>query len=349
MPKRLGITGPYQVAVVDYEEKPLEPNQVRIKTEYASGKHGTTTAMFDGSAFKGHDFNQEMRMFVPKEGPAPEKKGPSQPGNSGTSGVGVVTEIGGAVTKWKVGDRVFGAMDIRETNTKSEDGVWALGDIDPLTALAIEPAYVSIHCIREGNVRYGDSVVVIGLGAIGLIAVEMARAGGADKVFAVDMLPNRREWALKNGADAAFDPREVNAALEIHKANNNRGVDVAIEVSGAYPALNTAIQSVRVAGTVVSAGFYQGESKGLWLGREWHHNRINIVVPHGCGWGHPPRDFPGWDKQHGDDQIVAMMRRGALKAKGLINPLVKIDEAQPVFDAMRDDPNKLLKFGVSFV
>lgn len=168
------------------------------------------------------------------------------------------------------------------------NSLYELGDIDPLTALCLEPAYVSIHCIREGNVRYGDCVAVIGLGAIGCIAVEMARAAGADSVLAVDMLPNRRAWATKHGADAAFDPSEVNAAVEIHKATGGKGVDVAIEVSGAYPALNTATQAARICGTVVSAGFYQGESKGLWLGREWHHNRLNIVVPHGCGWGHPP-------------------------------------------------------------
>jgi hypothetical protein len=53
---------------------------------------------------------------------------------------------------------------------------------------------------------------------------------------------------------------------------------------------------------------------GLWLGREWHHNRLNIVVPHGCGWGHPPRDYPGWDSRRAQDVLVDMMRRGVFKA-----------------------------------
>lgn len=349
MPKRLGITGSYEVAVVDYDEAPLEPSQVRVKTEYASGKHGTTTAMFDGSVFRGQRFDQEMRMFLPEEPkPVAEPAAPKPPGGSGTSGVGVICEIGSDVTQWKVGDRVFGHMDIRETNVCAGDGVYELGDIDPLTALCVEPAYVSIHCIREGNVRYGDSVAVIGLGAIGLIAVEMARAAGADQVLAVDMLANRLEWAAKNGADEVFNPSECNAALEIHKATNKKGVDVAIEVSGAYPALNTAIQATRICGTVVSAGFYQGESKALWLGREWHHNRINIVVPHGCGWMHPPRDYPRWDNKRGTESLVAMMRRKTLVAKGLINPLISIGQGQEVFTKMRDDPGKLLKYGVKF-
>ena len=97
MPKRLAITGPYEVEVMEYEESALEPNQVRIRTEYASGKRGTTTEMFDGSVFRGQRFDQEMRMFVPEE-PKPSS-GPSKPGGSGTSGVGLITEIGSAVAK----------------------------------------------------------------------------------------------------------------------------------------------------------------------------------------------------------------------------------------------------------
>lgn len=331
MPKRLVVTAPYQV---------------RVKTEYASAKHGTTTAGFDGSTFRGQAFDQEMRLFLPQDEPRPAEA--RQPHGTGTAGVGVVTEIGSEVSRWKLGDRVFGHMQIRETNACSQANLFELGDIDPLTALCVEPAYVAIHCIREGNVRYGDTVAVIGLGAIGLVAVEMARAAGATKVLAVDTLPKRLEWATKNGADEVFNPTEVNAALEIHKATNKLGVDVAIEVAGAYAALNTALQSTRICGTVVSAGFYKGESSGLWLGREWHHNRLNIVIPHGCGWGHEPRDYPGWDRQRANEAIVTMMRKGVLKAEGMIDPLIEMDQAQVVFTQMRDDPGKLIKFGVKF-
>jgi threonine dehydrogenase-like Zn-dependent dehydrogenase len=334
--------------VIDYEEPPLQPKQVRVRTELASGKHGTTTAMFDGSTFRNQVFDQTMRMFLqapPPDPAAPEQKAPS---NAGNIGVGVVIEVGSQVSHWQKGDRVFGAMDVRETNVCGEEQLWELGTIAPETALCLEPAYVSLHCIREGNVRYGDSVAVIGLGAIGLIAVEMARRAGADMVLAADPLEKRRQWALDHGADAAFDPRSVNAARKIHEATGLRGVDVAIEAAGTYPALNTALQSVRVCGTVCSAGFYQGESKGLFLGREWHHNRLNIVVPHGCGWGHPPRDYPGWDNHRAQNSLVAMMRRGTLTAKGLIDPIVPLDQGPEVYALMRDDPGRLLKYGVRF-
>jgi threonine dehydrogenase-like Zn-dependent dehydrogenase len=346
MPRRLAITGPHKVEVIDYEDPPLEPDQVLVKNEFASGKHGTTTAMFDMANYVGQNFDQDMRLFVPVEGGPPPTPTPEAPWGTGTTGVGVVAEVGAEVTRWKVGDRVFGMMDVRETNTRGEDALWDLGDIDPLTALCVEPAYVSFHSIRESSVRYGDRVVIVGLGALGLLAVEMAAAAGAETVIAVDPLTKRREWAAANGAHHVLDPAECDVALEVHKLTGGPGVDVAIELAGKYPALETAIRCARVGGTVCSAGYYQGEAKGLWLGREWHHNRLTIVVPHGCGWGHPPRDYPLWDEGRAYDCIVSMMRQGKLNASGLIDPVVSLDEGPEVFRMIEEDPGKVIKYGV---
>jgi threonine dehydrogenase-like Zn-dependent dehydrogenase len=348
MPRRLAITGPHRVEVLEYEEPPLQSHQVRVRTVLASGKHGTTTAGFEGLNFRGQRFDQEMRLFVPAEGTeAPASTFPT-PRGTGTTGVGVVTEIGPEVTRWKVGDRVFGIMDVRETNVCRENRLWELGDVDPHLALCVEPAYVAFHCIRESPVRYGDSVAVIGLGALGLLAVSMAVAAGAERVFAVDPLPRRRECATRNGAEATFDPASGDAAQEIHQRMGGPGADVAIELSGTYPGLATAIRCARLTGTVCSAGFYQGEARGLWLGREWHHNRLNLVIPHGCGWGHPPRDHPRWDETRAYDCIVGMMRQGRLTARDLIAPVVALEEGPEVFRAIEEDPGSVIKFGVRF-
>jgi threonine dehydrogenase-like Zn-dependent dehydrogenase len=347
MPRRLAIVGPYEVEVLSYEDRALEANEVLVQTEVASGKHGTTFGMFDGRTFAGQRFDLEKRIFVPEETSPAEEAG-HQAHNSGTTGVGTVVEVGSEVTRWQKGDRVFGFMDVRETNICHEDRVWALGDVDPLLALCVEPAYVSFHCVRESQLRYGDRVAVIGLGALGLLAVRMAVQGGAEQVFAVDTLPNRRAWAAENGADHVLNPLEGDVALEIHRLTEDKGVDIAIELAGVYPALNTAIRSVRVGGTVCSAGFYQGEAHSLFLGREWHHNRLTIVVPHGCGWGHLPRDYPLWDEKRAYDSIVSLMRKGRLTAPGLIQPVVSLDEGPEVFRLIKEAPGEVIKYAVRF-
>ena len=346
MPRRLAITGSHTVEVIEYQDRSLNPHEVRVRTTIASGKHGTTVAGFDGVNFAGQRFDPEMRLFVEQK--ASPQADQTQPHNTGTSGVGGVEEIGSEVTRWRVGDRVFGPMDVRETNTCHEDSLWPLGDIDSELALCVEPAYVAFHCLRESQVRYGDKVAVIGLGAIGLLAVRMLVAAGAEQIVAVDPLSSRRQWAADHGAGHALDPAAGDAALEIHELTGGPGVDVAIEASGNYAALQTAIRATRVGGTVCSAGFYQGESRGLWLGREWHHNRLTVIVPHGCGWGHPPRDYPLWNERRASDAIVSLMRQGKLTAPGLIRPVVTIDRGPEVFRLIEEHPSEVLKFAVKF-
>jgi threonine dehydrogenase-like Zn-dependent dehydrogenase len=290
-----------------------------------------------------------MRLFVEAETDAPPSMPThDHPWNVGTTGVGTVVEVGTEVTRWKVGDRVFGTMDVRETNVCRANRVWELGEIDPLLALCIEPAYVAFHAVREAQVRFGDSVVVVGLGVLGLLAVRMAVLSGAETVIAIDMLANRREAALQMGADSALNPQDGDVARKVHEVNGGPGVDVAIELAGVYPALQTAIRCVRVGGTVCSAGFYQGEAKGIWLGREWHHNRLNMIVPHGCGWGHPPRDYPRWDEQRAYDALASLMSKGKLTAKGLITPVVSLEEGPQIFQLIKNEPEKVIKFAVQF-
>ncbi len=345
MPRRLASLRPFQVEVIEYEDPPLEPDQILIHTEWASGKHGTTMAMFDGGAFRGQHFDPDMRLFLPV---ATEQEPVPLPGRLGTTGVGSIVAVGSRVTRWQVGDRVFGLMDIRETNIMHENAVWALGEIEPTLALCLEPAYVAFHCIRESQVRYGDSVAIIGLGALGLLTVRMAAATGCERIIAIDPLPHRREWAAAHGADAVFDPQEGDVARRVHELTDGKGVDVAIELSGAYPALHTAIRCARVGGTICSAGFYQREAHDLWLGREWHHNRLTMIVPHGCGWGHPPRDYPRWDERRAYDALVSLMRQGKLTAPGLIEPIVSLDDAPEVFRLIRAEPDRVIKYGVRF-
>ena len=126
---------------------------------------------------------------------------------------------------------------------------------------------------------------------------------GAEKIFAVDPLPKRRELALEYGAHHALDPFEVDAALEIHKLTGGPGVDVAVELSATYQGLHE-----RDTGDTdgrhdpAPPGVYLGEGQGLWLGREFHRNRLTMIVPHGCFVGHKPRDYSRWDEYRAYDR-----------------------------------------------
>ena len=149
--------------------------------------------------------------------------------------VGRVVEAGAGVENFAIGDRVAAHGHLRETHTW--DASRALRMNERMTwkeAVCFDPAHFALAGIRDGQVRLGDRVAVFGLGAIGQMAVQMARMAGASFVAAVDPLGDRREVAANAGADLTCDPTEVDIGTELKKATSDKGLDVAIETSADY-------------------------------------------------------------------------------------------------------------------
>ncbi|MBV7671961.1 alcohol dehydrogenase catalytic domain-containing protein [Streptomyces halstedii] len=104
--------------------------------------------------------------------------------------------------------------------------------------------------INTASVRPGESVVVYGLGGVGLSAVLGARAAGAYPVVAVDPVPEKRELALWLGASHAFAPEEAGAVREL----TGGGAGVAVEAVGSPKVMADALSAVARGGRVVSVG-----------------------------------------------------------------------------------------------
>lgn len=143
-----------------------------------------------------------------------------------------------------------------------------LARIRPEVAVLQEPFGNAVHACTKVNLR-GQSVAIIGLGTIGLFAVAVARALGARQVIGVEPVPANREMGLALGADAVIRPSQQTAQSYIHDAaiteeiralTDGVGVDVAIEMSGASAALNTAIAAARRGGHVILFGIRSGDA-----------------------------------------------------------------------------------------
>jgi len=143
-----------------------------------------------------------------------------------------------------------------------------LARIRPEVAVLQEPFGNAVHACTKVNLR-GQSVAIIGLGTIGLFAVAVARALGARQVIGVEPVEANREMGLALGADAVIRPTQQTAQSYIHDAaiteeirtlTDGVGVDVAIEMSGASAALNTAIAAARRGGHVILFGIRSGDA-----------------------------------------------------------------------------------------
>jgi threonine dehydrogenase-like Zn-dependent dehydrogenase len=151
----------------------------------------------------------------------------------------------------------------------------------------------------------------------------------------VDPIPARLALAQQLGADTAVNPLEGDAGLAIKQATGGLGVDVAIELSGAYPALQQAVRCVQREGVVVAASYY-GAAGQVDFSREWHHNRVTLRSSMPV-WGCTHRSHPLWDLARLEQTAMALLAGEALRVKPLVGARVPFEQATDAY-ALIDRP-----------
>lgn len=350
MPRELVAIAARQPALRSYVDAALEPHQIRVRTEFGAPKHGTELHLYRGDSPYGDSrFEAERRIFV--DGPGASGSFPLRLGNVA---VGVVTEVGAAVYGVAVGDRVAGYGPLRETQTWAwgTEGVYPGARKVPdgmpwQSAVCLDPATVALGGVRDASVRLGDRIAIFGLGAIGLMAVQLGKIAGAAPVVAVDPLAARREVAARLGADLVLDPTAVDAGLAIREATHGPGVDVAIETSGNPRALHHALRGLAFGGTVAVVAWYHEITGGLDLGREAHLNRPRFVFPRVES--EPHYDHPRWNGRRLADVAWELLASNRLTGEPIIQPIVPFAESPAAYREYVDEhPDRSVKLGVRF-
>nr|MDQ2733348.1 zinc-binding alcohol dehydrogenase [Armatimonadota bacterium] len=320
MPQEIVTTDGSSFRYRSYELPPLGPRDVRVQVEFAAPKHGTESHALTGSAMDHKQWDKELRMFLPRASDAPP---PDQPSDRGIGNmiVGTIKEVGSEVQRFRIGDRVFGYGSIREEHQGADHSLQRLDSLSEEDAVCTDPAHVAFVAVRDGNIRIGDDVAVFGLGAIGLMAVQIARAGGARRVYAVDPIAIRREFALAHGADDAFDPRAGDAPLQIKMATGKQGVDVAMETSGNGRALHDSVRCIRQCGTIVHVPWGPKDASSLRLDEEFHLNRPTIIGSQAV-WDNPDRSHPLWTESRARQAAIELFKAGLITGRGIITPIV---------------------------
>jgi threonine 3-dehydrogenase len=139
-----------------------------------------------------------------------------------------------------------------------EYNVWRLDpEIPDVSAAIFDPLGNAVHTVMAAGVSV-KSVVVSGVGSIGLMAVSVARAAGAIAIYAIDVNPSRLELAKALGADAAFVSSEPRLVDEIRARTGGDGADVLLEMSGNTAAIDVGLQMIRNGGTAALLGLPSG-------------------------------------------------------------------------------------------
>src|SRR5579875_3104145 len=142
------------------------------------------------------------------------------------------------------------------------------GMADEVALFAGDVMGTAYHAVAEGRLQPGESVAVLGLGPVGLCAVQVARAAGASRIFAVDSVAARLQMAERFGAQP-LDLSEGEGVKErVREATGARGVDVVIEAVGSASALELALYLARPGGRLAVIGVH-AERAEAHLGLAW--------------------------------------------------------------------------------
>ena len=177
--------------------------------------------------------------------------------------------------------------------------------------------------INTARLTAGQTILIAGLGGVGLAAVLGALSGGAASVIAADVNPYKRAIALQLGAHHAIDPAEGNA-IEKVKDITNGGVDIAFEFAGVIKALEFAYAVTQRGGTTVTAGLPHPAhsfslSPAVLVGEE------RMLKGSYLGSCIPPRDIPAF---------IALYQTGRLPINRLLSHTISLEQINEGFERL---------------
>jgi len=221
--------------------------------------------------------------------------------------------------------RGMGVGGFAEYALVTETGAVRVPDDTPLDVACVIGCAVQTGAgavLNTAKVEAGATVLVLGLGGIGLSVVQGARVAGAARIIASDPVADRRALAEQLGATDVVDPTAEDLAAAVAEATDGVGVDYAFEAAGVGSLQNVGIDACRTGGTMVMVGAPAIEH--------------NLTIPNalffamaekklmGCfmGSSNSMRDIP---------RYLALWRAGQLDLEALITGRVPLDDINAGF------------------
>ena len=307
------------------DENALPADHILVKTLYSAVSAGTECAWISGNANN------------------PQQKFPFYPGYSA---VGQVVRVGKDVTGFAVGDTVIAPWGGHRSHIVSPaapiwNGAHKIADarVDLKDASIVHIASFPMLGVRRLKIQMGESVMIAGLGILGQIAVQAAKYSGAAPVLGCDFSPERRELALKLGADAVFDPRDPDFVEKLLAANGGKKVSAVVEVTGKAAALKQALGYTAKMGRISLLGCTRVPDCPIDFYRDVHLPGITLIGAHTSN--RPDTDSrPGEWSEHDDyDAILKYLASGRFDFASLIHKTLSPADCTQLYDMLLHEPN----------
>lgn len=265
--KQIVFTAPGRAELLEKEVAPISDNEILVELAVSTISNGTERANVSGDPTVSYTDYSNVARF---------------PRISGYSTAGTVLQVGAKITSVAVGDRVAMSwtshskyQKLREENVnKIEDDAISFEEAS-LCHIACFP----LAAIRKCHLEIGESAIVMGLGILGMMAVQLLRAAGAVPVIAVDPIESKRKEALRFGADYALDPFASDFAETVKRLTKG-GARVGIEVTGVGSGLNGILDCMAPMGRVALLGCTRHSDFTIDYYRKVHGPGISLIGAH---------------------------------------------------------------------
>lgn len=322
--KQIVFTKPNTAEFLDRNIPEVGANMVAVKTVISSISCGTERALVSGDPNVSIAIAEGVPVVFPR--------------TSGYSSSGVVIEVGSAVNDLKVGDRVSMNWSCHsEINVMPRSNVFKIGDkVSFADAALCHIGTFPLAAIRKTKLEIGESMMIMGLGVLGLWAVQLARIAGAVPVIAVDPIKERREKALSLGADYAFDPTEADFVQKVKQVTGG-GVNTVIEVTGLGIGMDQSLDCMAKFGRMALLGCTRNKEFHIDYYRKVHGPGITIIGAHTNA--RPKYESSdGWFTAKDDtESILKLIECGRLTPSAMVDAVYSPEDCTEIYTRLVSD------------
>lgn len=334
--QQVQATQPHRVEVIEKALPDLQAHQVLVKSLYSGISHATELAVIQQTTPTFHkNWDKGLRCFTSNT------SSKQYPAALGYESVGEVIAMGSQIRDLQLGDHIWLDAPHQTLHLFEPDKtpfIKLQQESDTYKALFLALTRVALAGVHDAHPQLGESVFVSGLGTVGLITVQLLLLAGVSSVYATDPIAERRAKAEQYGATTFSSGEDIAA----HIKALSQGVDAAIERSGSSQALHDAIKVCKIGARVVTVATYRNSASQLFLGEEWHRNRITLIssmsVNH-C----PHRDTPLWNLDRLNTTALHLLRCEKIIVEDLITHRFSFQDADKAYQLIQQQPETTLK------
>lgn len=311
MPQRIIFAQKGVVRLEDFEPRPPGEGEVLLESLHSLVSIGTETTILHGKYAPGTHFTQRFSF--------PQIK-------TGVQTIARVVAVGAGANEFQVGQIVFVRMGHASHCTVLEHQCTPVpSGVDLKLSCWCGLAKTAFRAAYAAPFSLGASILIIGAGPVGQMALRWANAAGASEIAVMDVSKMRLDLASRGGATTILEGKLEDLHTNVAAASGGGGFDIVVDTTGNSSVFAEAQRAASRFGKIVILGDtgFPGEQR---LTSEVMTKGLSIVAAH----DHQDRD--GWTQRRIDDLFFKLWGRGAFSLDGLITREFDPSECETVYD-----------------